>query len=45
MKLANIINKIKSLFTKSAPEVKAPVVEVKPAAKKTAKKATKKVTK
>lgn len=46
MKLANIINKLKSLFAKSEPKVEAPVVELKPAdAKKPAKKATKKVTK
>lgn len=44
--LTNIINKIKSLFTKPEPKVEAPVVEVKPAEpKKKAKKTSKKVTK
>lgn len=46
MKLANIISKLKSLFTGPAPKVEAPLVELKPAeTKKPAKKATKKVTK
>lgn len=44
--LTNIINKIKSLFTKPEPKVEAPVVEVKPVEpKKKAKKTSKKVTK
>jgi len=46
MKLTNIINKLRSLFTKPEPKVEAPVVEVKPAeTKEKAKKTTKKVTK
>ena len=46
MKLANIINKLKSLFKKPEPKVETPVVDVQPAqAKKPRKKATKKVTK
>lgn len=46
MKLVDIINKVKSLFVKAKPEVKAPVVELNPAeGKKAAKKTSKKVTK
>jgi len=46
MKLANIINKLKSLFTKLEPKVETPVVDVQPAeVKKPRKKTTKKVAK
>lgn len=43
MKLANILNKIKSFFVKPEPKVEIPVVEAKPEkAKKTVKKVTNK---